>query len=176
MQDSSKVALDEARAAFQVRLDEMEVRIRRRVRCASDRHLSAFHLDDWMASGRRRLDKAFLEGRITVTSAEEIEAYFYQAVHHRFLDEVRREMSRRAAEAAAARAAASRLDLIKENAADTLARLKARLRSDERQAINLRARGLPHKQIADELGLPLSTHRARWRRLCARIQDSPGEP
>lgn len=172
MSDFPRNHSDAERTALQQRLAALEPRVRRRL--AGKARMSgrrAYDLDDVFASARRRLDVALVKGRLITGPDAQLQALLYQVAEHVLIDHIRREQRRRRVEVIAdalRRGAAT--------AADPAARQKfedlmSSLRPAERRMLELRARQMPHERIARETNFPISAHRSRWKRLCARIRS-----
>jgi DNA-directed RNA polymerase specialized sigma24 family protein len=85
-------AMREERERLQKRIDEIESRIRRRLR-GKFREIGrgVYDLDDVLASARRRIDVAALAGRIRAQSVPELDAFILSVAEHVAIDALRHE-------------------------------------------------------------------------------------
>lgn len=164
------VDLDAKRARLQKHINQLEQKIRRRLRGkirAVDR--GPYDLDDIMASVRQRVDLALVNGNIHAGSEDELDGYIFRITERLAID-ARRRINAQHIESADLERLSASPDRPGSEATENAHRVMDALSNDEREAIRLWQQGYSQERIAALQGIGVEAQRSRWRRLWNRIR------
>ncbi len=163
---------DRRRVQIQLYIDELEPRVRRRLRGKFYAiHRGPYDLDDIMASTRRRVDLAFVKGAILAGTCDQFNGFIFRIAERLAINAVRQAGRAQNIDPESISGLPAPPEVTKHEAAEEVQRVMDLLNDDERQMIRLQQQGYSQERIAAWRDVHPEAQRSRWRRLTRRLRE-----